>query len=79
MSDTAAVLLTADDGQGETLLLADPSQLQKKMLILSDPHNGTVRMMVDREIYLADHSVVIGDPKTPTEDPGKRRRFRKGR
>jgi hypothetical protein len=75
--DAAAVYLTADDGESEALLLADPSQLQKKMLILSDPETGTVPMMVDREIYMRDHSVTVNP--TTTEDPGKRRRFRKAK
>jgi hypothetical protein len=79
MSATAAVLLTADDGEGQTFLLADPAQLNRKMMIISDPDNGNVHM-VDREQFLAGgYSVTVESSDAPTENPGKRRRFRKGR
>lgn len=79
MSDTAAVLLTADDGQGQTFLLADPGQLNRKMLILSNPDNGDL-CMVDREQFLASGYSVTVESSDTTTDPGKqRRRFRKGR
>jgi hypothetical protein len=73
------VLLTADDGQGQTFLLADPGQLNRKMMILSNPDNGDL-CMVDREQFLASgYSVTVESSDAQTESPGKRRRFRKSR
>jgi hypothetical protein len=63
MSGTAptALLLTADDGDGETFVLSDLADLQKPSMILRDL-DGFPVALVRTDEFMEHHSVKLGDP-----------------
>lgn len=72
-----ALLLTADDGHGETFVLSDLADLQKPSMILRD-RDGFPVCMVRTSEFMEHHSVTLGEPAPAGES--KRRRFgRKGK